>query len=135
MSCVGIVKEYAVDRAATLCRQAGARHGVINLGGDVKLIGARPDGSPWRVGIAHPRRTGAMLETLALRDGAVATRGDYERCMVVDGVRYSHVLNPRTGWPVRRPAAVSVVADYCVVAGSAALKRITATPHIFYFIN
>jgi thiamine biosynthesis lipoprotein len=115
----GIVKEYAVDRAAALCRNAGIRHGVINLGGDIKLIGARADGRPWRVGISHPRDKGSMIKTLALREGAVASSGDYERCIVVDGIRYGHVLNPKTGWPVRHLAAVSVVGDFCVVAGSA----------------
>jgi thiamine biosynthesis lipoprotein len=115
----GIVKEYAVDRAAALCRAAGVAHGVVNLGGDVKLLGARADGTPWRVGIAHPRRQDATVRTLPLRDGAVASSGDYERCIVVEGVRYGHVLNPKTGWPVRHLAAVSVVGDFCVVAGSA----------------
>lgn len=115
----GIVKEYAVDRAAALCRNAGARHGVINLGGDVKLIGPRPDGKPWRIGISHPRHQGAVLETLLLAEGAVASSGDYERCLIVDGVRYGHVLNPKTGWPARHLAAVSVIGDFCVVAGSA----------------
>jgi len=116
----GIVKEYAVDRAAALCAQAGVRHGIVNLGGDVKLIGARPDGAPWRVAIAHPRQPHALLGTLRVTGGAVASSGDYERCLVVDGVRYGHILNPRSGWPVRSLAAVSVIADYCVVAGSAA---------------
>lgn len=115
----GIVKEYAVDRAAALCREAGIRHGLVNLGGDIKLIGPRADGAPWRVGIVHPRQQQATLQTLALREGAVASSGDYERCLVVDGVRYGHVLNPRTGWPVKHLAAVSVVGDFCVVAGSA----------------
>jgi len=113
----GIVKEYAVDRAAGLCR--GLHGGVINLGGDIRVLGPRADGSSWRVGLAHPRQPGQVLETLSLRQGAVASSGDYQRCLVVDGVRYSHVLNPRTGWPVRRLAAVSVVAEHCVVAGSA----------------
>jgi thiamine biosynthesis lipoprotein len=115
----GIVKEYAVDRAAALCWNAGARHGVINLGGDIKLIGPRPDGNPWRVGISHPRLQGEILETLLLKQGAVASSGDYERCIIVEGVRYGHVLNPKTGWPVRHLASVSVVGDFCVVAGSA----------------
>jgi thiamine biosynthesis lipoprotein len=115
----GVVKEYAVDRAAGLCWEAGVRHGLVNLGGDIKLIGPRADGSPWRVGIVHPRRQDATLQTLALREGAVASSGDYERCIVVEGVRYGHVLNPKTGWPVRHLAAVSVVGEFCVVAGSA----------------
>lgn len=115
----GIVKEYAVDRAAALCRSEGIRHGVVNLGGDIRIIGPRVDGSPWRIGIRHPRRKDAVLETLSLHDGALASSGDYERCLIVDGVRYGHVLNPKTGWPVKHLASVSVVGDFCVVAGSA----------------
>jgi len=115
----GVVKEYAVDRAATLCQAAGIRHGVVNLGGDIKIIGPRADGSPWQVGIRHPRREEAVMQTISLREGALASSGDYERCIMVDGVRYGHVLNPKTGWPVKHLAAVSVVGDFCVVAGSA----------------
>ena len=115
----GVVKEYAVDRAATLCRQAGVRSGHVNLGGDIKIIGPRPDGGPWRIGIRHPRRPGALIQTVALRRGGLASSGDYERCILLDGVRYGHILNPKTGWPVRHLASVSVVGDLCVVAGSA----------------
>jgi FAD:protein FMN transferase len=115
----GVVKEYAVDRAATLCWEAGVRHGVVNLGGDIKVIGPRADGSPWRVGIRHPRREESVIRTISLWEGALASSGDYERCIMVDGVRYGHVLNPKTGWPVKHLAAVSVVGDFCVVAGSA----------------
>lgn len=115
----GVVKEYAVDRAAALCLEAGVRHGSVNLGGDIRIIGPHPDGSPWRIGIRHPRRKEAVIETLLLHEGALASSGDYERCIVLDGVRYGHVLNPKTGWPVRRLASVSVVGDFCVVAGSA----------------
>jgi thiamine biosynthesis lipoprotein len=115
----GVVKEYAADRIAALCLAEGIRHGLINLGGDIKVVGPRADGTPWRIGIRHPRRRDALLETLPLFSGALASSGDYERCLVVDGVRYGHVLNPRTGWPVRTLAAVSVVSDLCVVAGSA----------------
>ena len=115
----GIVKEYAVDRAAAQCYGLGIRHGVINLGGDIKVIGPRADGSAWRIGIRHPNDKDALLDTLLLFEGALASSGDYERCITVQGVRYGHVLNPVTGWPVRHLAAVSVVGDFCVVAGSA----------------
>ena len=116
----GIVKEYAADRASTLCLNAGILHGIINLGGDIKIIGAHPDGKPWRVGIQHPRDKTKIWKVVKLKRGALASSGDYERCMVIDGVRYGHILNPKTGYPVRHLAAVSVVADLCVVAGSAA---------------
>lgn len=116
----GVVKEYAADRAAALCHDNGIPAGMVNLGGDIAIVGPRPDGVPWRIGITDPRRPGAFAETLELDRGGVATSGDYERCMIVDGIRYGHILNPRTGWPTRHLASVTVVADLCVVAGSAA---------------
>lgn len=115
----GVVKEYAADRVASLCWEAGVRHGIVNLGGDIKIIGPHPDGSPWRIGIRHPRRKDAVIRTLALSQGGLASSGDYERCIVLKGVRYGHVLNPKTGWPVRHLASVTVVGELCVVAGSA----------------
>ncbi len=115
----GVVKEYAVDRAASLCWEAGIRHGIVNLGGDVKIIGPHDDGSPWKIAIKHPRLASGLLTTLSLHSGAVASSGDYERCITLNGVRYSHVLNPKTGWPVNYMAAVSVIGEFCVVAGSA----------------
>lgn len=115
----GIVKEYAADRAAALSWHAGARHGLVNLGGDIKLIGPRPDGNAWQIGIHHPRRKQSLATSLALHNGAVASSGDYERCIMVNGQRYGHILNPKTGWPVRRLASVSVAGEFCVVAGSA----------------
>ena len=115
----GIVKEYAADRVAELCRRHGAEHGLVNLGGDVAIIGPRIDGQPWKIGISHPRQKHALLTSIELHRGAVASSGDYERCILVDGVRYSHILNPKTGWPIKRMASVTVVGDLCVVAGSA----------------
>ena len=88
-------------------------------GGDIAIVGRRPDGDAWRIGLQHPRSEGDTLRTLRLHGGGVASSGDYARCVVIDGVRYGHILNPRSGWPVRHLPAVSVVADFCVVAGSA----------------
>jgi FAD:protein FMN transferase len=115
----GVVKEYAADRVAALLWNGGTRHGLVNLGGDVRIVGPPPDGSSWHVGVQHPRDKGAAIGTLALTHGAVATSGDYERCIIVEGVRYGHVINPKTGWPVRHMASVTVVGNLCVVAGSA----------------
>jgi FAD:protein FMN transferase len=116
----GVVKEYAADRAATICREQGAEHALINLGGDIRVAGPHPDGSPWRVAIRDPRKPDGVLQTLEIFSGALASSGDYERCVEIGGVRYGHILNPLTGWPVRHMAAVSVAAEFCVVAGSAA---------------
>ncbi len=115
----GIVKEYAVDRAASLCIETDIHHGVINLGGDIKIIGPQADGSPWNIGIRHPRKQNVVLRTLSLYKGAVASSGDYERFILANGQRYGHVLNPKTGWPAKYMTSVSVVGDFCVVAGSA----------------
>ena len=115
----GFVKEYAADRVAELCRQLGARHGLVDLGGDLAVVGAHPDGSPWRVGIRNPRDPENAVATVELFSGAIATSGDYERFVVLDGKRYSHLLDPRSGWPVEGLAGVTVAAPHCLVAGSA----------------
>jgi thiamine biosynthesis lipoprotein len=115
----GYVKEYAVDRVAELCAELGVRHGLVDLGGDLRAIGPHPDGAPWIVGIRDPRAPTGALASLPLREASLATSGDYERCMVVDGKRYGHVLDPKTGWPVEGLASVSVVARQCLVAGTA----------------
>ncbi len=117
----GVVKEYAADRAAVICRNAGVRHGFINLGGDIRVIGPQPGGEPWTIGVQHPRRaTGEVIGQLRLKHGGMATSGDYERCMLINGERYAHILNPKTGWPVKYLASVSVAANFCLIAGSAA---------------
>lgn len=115
----GIGKEYAVDRAAAICREQGMEHGLVDLGGDIKIIGPHADGRPWSVGLRHPRKPGALMATVMVYSGAVASSGDYERCIVVNGQRYSHVISPKTGWPVAGLAGLSVLAEQCVIAGSA----------------
>jgi FAD:protein FMN transferase len=114
----GIGKEYAADRMATICVEHGIAHGLVNLGGDVRAIGTQPGGAPWRVGIRHPREDGKAVAYVDLADGAVATSGDYERFFELDGRRYCHILDPRTGMPVAHWQSVSVVAPLCIVAGS-----------------
>ncbi len=116
----GIGKEYAADRAATVCIERGVANGLVNLGGDVRAMGPHPDGTPWRVGVRDPRRDGTAIATVLLESGAVATSGDYERFFEIAGRRYCHILNPRTGKPVAHWQSVSVVAPLCVVAGSCA---------------
>lgn len=116
----GLAKEYAADRAASLLMQRGIKHGLLNLGGDVRVFGGQPEGTPWRVAIAHPRHPDRLLASVALREGALATSGDYERFFEVNGRRYCHLLDSRTGWPVEQLQAASVVAPLAIVAGSLA---------------
>ena len=81
----GFAKEYAADRAAATLHAAGIAGGTVNLGGDVSLVGPHPTGVPWKIGIAHPRRTGEVVASIDLAHGALATSGDYERSFEVDG--------------------------------------------------
>jgi thiamine biosynthesis lipoprotein len=115
----GIGKEYAADRAAAALEQHGGRRGFVNLGGDVRGIGPQLDGSPWNIGIQHPRRpAGELIGAIGLTKQAVATSGDYERYFEAGGRRYCHILDPRTGWPVSYWQSISVAAPVCVAAGS-----------------
>lgn len=116
----GFVKEYAADSAARVVAEQGIAHGLVELGGDIRIIGPHPDGKPWQVGIRNPRAPEQAIAQVALMNGGIASSGDYERYMLVEGQRYCHILNPRTGWPVRGLASVSVVAEHCLIAGSAA---------------
>ena len=117
----GIGKEYAADRAAAIAVEAGAEHGLINLGGDVRVIGPHADGSPWRIAVQDPRgEPGSTIAYLNVPHGAMATSGDYERYFVQDGRRYSHLLDPKSGWPVEHWRSVSVVAPLAIAAGACA---------------
>ncbi len=116
----GIGKEYAADRAAAVCKANGLTRGLVDLGGDIRILGPQPDGQPWRIWIRHPRMPDTAIAVVELTTGALATSGDYERYMEVDGKRYCHLLNPRTGWPVAGLSSVSIVAEDCLLAGSLA---------------
>ena len=116
----GLGKEYAADRAAEVCCEMGARHGFVDLGGDIRVIGPQSDGEAWRIGIRDSRDGSAVVAEVALHRGALATSGDYERFIEVAGRRYCHILDPRTGWPARGLSSVTVISERCLVAGSLA---------------
>ena len=116
----GFGKEYAADRAAAVLQARGVHHGYVNLGGDLRVIGPQPDGTPWRIAIQDPRDAGATIATIPVATGGLATSGDYERFFEVDGQRYCHILNARSGHPVRYWRSVSVLAPLAVAAGSCA---------------
>lgn len=114
----GLVKEYAVDRACDVLQAHGVDAALVNLGGDVRALGVKPDGQAWQAGIQHPRQPERLLASISLQHMALATSGDYERYIEVQGRRYTHILNPRTGWPVSHWQSVSVQAPTCLLAGS-----------------
>jgi thiamine biosynthesis lipoprotein len=116
----GVVKEYACDSVANILRSHGLKHGLVDLAGDIVAIGSQADGTAWPIGIRHPEYGDRAIAHIPLNNAALASSGDYERRLVIDGERFGHILDPRTGWPVRGLVAVSVVAEQCLVAGSAA---------------
>lgn len=104
----GYAKGYALDRAAAYLKSQGIDNALINIGGNVLALG-RHGHRPWRVGIQHPRRAGAIAE-LDLMDGeAIGTSGDYQRYFEIGGQRFSHLIDPRTGWPAQGTQAVTVL--------------------------
>jgi thiamine biosynthesis lipoprotein len=116
----GIGKEYAVDRAFDLLSAQCSKPFLINLGGDLRTNRAPPQ-APWRVGIERPDNVGEASLILDLERGALATSGDSRRYLIKDGVRYGHILNPKTGWPVPgAPRSVTVAASSCTEAGQLA---------------
>jgi FAD:protein FMN transferase len=133
----GIGKEYAADRAAAAIEAAGGRHALVNLGGDIRVVGAQPDGAPWRIGVQDPRgKPGAAVATLDVVRGAMATSGDYERFFERDGRRYCHLLDPRSGWPVAYWRSISVLAPVCVAAGACAtLAMLRPVTEALAFLN
>jgi thiamine biosynthesis lipoprotein len=115
----GIGKEYAADRAAMLLDHLGYKASLVNLGGDLRVNGPRRDGKSWVIGIDNPRDTGRdCLAGRSIAVGAMATSGDARRFILAKGRRYGHILDPRTGWPVRdAPRSVTVQAPTCLEAG------------------
>ena len=106
----GIAKGYASDMAVSVLKKAGIKGGIVACAGDIKVFGVRPDGTLWTVGIQHPRKAhGELMAKLPLTDCAVSTSGDYERYFLKGGVRYHHILDPRTGYPARGLMSVTVL--------------------------
>ncbi len=116
----GIVKEYAVDFATQIVRDFKIESALVDLSGDISAIGKKPNGLPWEISIRHPRRPDKSAAFLKLENVAVATSGDYERSFVLDGKRYSHLLNPKTGWPLDGLASCTVISKQCLIAGGTA---------------
>jgi thiamine biosynthesis lipoprotein len=113
----GIGKEYAVDRVYESLSKKGAGPFLINFGGDLRASGRPPSGF-WQIGIEKPGHERDACMMLRLEHGALATSGDSRRFVLRDGVRYGHVLNPKTGWPVpHAPRSVTVAASSCTEAG------------------
>ena len=110
----GIIKGYAVDKVVEVLHRNGITSGVVAVGGEIRSLGTKPDGKPWVIGVQNPREDGsddAVIATLELSDKSLSTSGDYIRYFEKDGVRYHHLLDPKTGYPSRQCGSATVVAD------------------------
>jgi thiamine biosynthesis lipoprotein len=116
----GIAKGYGIDRAVAALRAAGIAHAIVTVGGDLYALGHAPDGAPWRVGVRDPHRLDRLAGRLAVADRAVTTSGDYERYFTWRGVRYHHLIDPRTAAPRQSPIhSVTVQGDNAMQADAA----------------
>ena len=120
LNCSAVAKGYAVDLIASLLEKAGVENYLVNIGGEVAAKGSKQDASPWTVAISQPQRDGRdtrTAKTIDLRDRSLATSGHSQRAYVIDGQRYSHILDPRTGRPVLpKFASATVIAPRCAHA-------------------
>jgi thiamine biosynthesis lipoprotein len=131
----GLGKEYAVDRAAEILGHETDRGVLVNFGGDLRAL-RPPRAGHWTVGIEDPRRDRHAWRQITLARGGLATSGDARRFLQRRGVRYSHVLNPRTGWPVRQaPRSVTVIADSSLEAGMLATLALLRGRHAEEFLQ
>jgi thiamine biosynthesis lipoprotein len=124
-----IAKGYAVDRAVAILRHEGIQHALVNAGGDVYAMGNKNKAKKWRVAIQHPRKENTFLATLELSNKAAATSGDYQQYIEIDGKRYSHIINPKTGLPVENsPCSVTVLAQDCTTSDALATSLFVLGP-------
>lgn len=106
----GGAKGYVADVGVEELRRRGIRHALINAGGDVVALDAKPGGRAWVVGVEHPRKEGKLLGVVRVRGGAVATSGDYRQFFIWRGRRFCHIVDPRTGYPASKCMSVTVLA-------------------------
>ena len=136
----GIAKGYGVDRAMAVLREHGVEHGIVDAGGDMKVLGKK-FGEPWKIAIKHPRERERAMAVLRLTNGCVVTSGDYERFFELDGKRFHHIIDPRTGFPARGCLSASVVAPnaefadalataLCVLGPADGLALIESLPRV-----
>jgi len=116
----GIGKGYAAERAKQIMQDKGVVSGVVNASGDLTAWGYQPDGKKWTVGVANPDASKQIFSYLSISGLAVATSGNYEKFVIIDGKRYSHTINPRTGMPVAGIKSVTIITTNAEIADAMA---------------
>jgi thiamine biosynthesis lipoprotein len=129
-----LAKGFAVDRIMQLLESHGLKHCMAEIGGEIRVRGTKAEGAAWTVGIEKPTDTARVVQRVVrMRDAALATSGDYRNFIELDGRRYSHMIDPRTGYPVdHRLASVSVIADDCLSADAWATALMVLGPEHGY---
>ncbi len=116
----GIGKEYAADRAKQVMKGMGVRSGIVNASGDMTTWGMQPNGQPWTIGIVDPNARDKIFSYMNITDMAVATSGNYEKYILVNGQKYSHTINPKTGLPIRGIKSVTIISRNAEIADAMA---------------
>ena len=116
----GIGQGYIADKVKELLFSKGCTSGIVNVSGDINAWGRQPDGNPWTVGIVNPLNKNKVFATFPLEDSAVETSGNYEKYVIFNGIRYSHIIDPRTGYPAQGVVSVSVFAKQTEIADALA---------------
>ena len=116
----GIGKGYAAEMAKQTLKNLGVQNGIVNASGDLTTWGFQPDGKPWTIGIVNPNMSGKIFSHVNVTDMAVATSGNYEKFVMINGVKYSHTINPRTGLPVRGIKSVTIISPNAEIADAMA---------------
>lgn len=115
-----IGKGYAAEKARALLQKRGIKNGIVNAGGDLNAWGTQPNGKPWTIGIANPSFKHKAFAQLAVTNQAVVTSGNYEKFVVIDGKRYTHIIDPRTGYPVSGLKSVTIICPNAELADALA---------------
>ncbi len=116
----GIGKGYAAEKAKALLQSEGVGSGVVNASGDLTTWGSMPNGDKWTIGIVHPEMANSVFSYMNVSDLSVATSGNYEKYVIIDGKKYSHTINPKTGLPVTGIKSVTIVSTNAEVADAMA---------------
>jgi thiamine biosynthesis lipoprotein len=116
----GIGKGYAAERAKSVMKALGVQSGVVNAAGDMTAWGFQPNGKQWTIGIADPNSKGKVFSYMNITDMAVATSGNYEKYILIDGKKYSHTINPKTGLPIRGIKSVTIISQNAEIADAMA---------------
>ncbi len=124
-----IAKGFAVDRAIETLKSNGIQQALINAGGDLRVLGNGGNGTPWKIGLQHPRKLDELTASFELNNQSVATSGDYQKFFMHGGKRYHHILNPATGLPARESVSATVIGPNAMVADALATAVFVLGPN------